>query len=117
MAEHAGSKVLLMLPLDFGHLQKTVYELRAPGTRRKTRRDLVLLDVAPLKFSGAVHRREPARQVTERAQRAANQESLRFPYATWLSTKLREYVSYKAAMMPLFIFNLTNPRLSQFITD
>ena len=67
MAEHAGSKILLVLPLDFRHSEKTVYELLAACARRKTCRALILFDVAPLKFSSPLPGHKPARDITERA--------------------------------------------------
>lgn len=76
---------MLMFPLDFCHREKAIYKLSITCARRESGRAFVLYDVAPFQSSGSIHRRKPARQVTERAESAADQESPNFPDAAWLS--------------------------------
>src|SRR5438128_6810792 len=106
-----------MLPFDFGHRQQAVHKFLMPCARCKSCGSFILFDVAPLQFPCTIHGREPARQVTEHAESAANQESSDFTKAARLSAKLGEHLTDEAAMMPLLIFNLMNSRSRPSIAD
>jgi hypothetical protein len=60
-----GPEVALVLPLDLGHVDQVVDELRVPGLQGEPGGPRVLPDVPALEPRRAVHRRVPAADVAE----------------------------------------------------
>src|SRR6185295_316427 len=109
MTEHAGAKVMLVVPLHFRHRQKTVDQICTAAVKRVTRSRLILNDVSTLEPPGAVHRRKPTTQVTHEPKYAAHDRCSYFPHFVWTSTEALEHLADEFTVMPSLVLDLFNP--------
>lgn len=100
-----GSKVEFMLPLDFGHFQQAVNQIRAVAIARKPRGRLVLSNIPALQLACAVHRSQPPRDMAQQAQDATNDRGAQFAPFVWRGGETGEHLADKFAVTPFIIFD------------
>lgn len=105
MAFDLGAEVPFVLPLDFGHVQKTVDECGVTARRRVTRGVLVLTHVAALEAPRAVHRQEPTADGTEHPKRLANDLKDPLPGTAGACSEPTKHLADQLAMVPFLTFN------------
>src|SRR5260370_5632172 len=102
----ARSKVKFMVPLDLGHFQQAVDQVKATAVSRIARGGFVFSDVATLKLSRAVHRRQPARDVAQQTQSAANDRGADLAAFAGSGAKAGKHFTHEFAMAPLVLLDL-----------
>src|SRR3712207_5047171 len=110
MIRHVRAKIFFVLPFHLGHAQEAIDKLRVAGARSVARGRLILVDVAALKPARAVHRQEPSRQVTERAERAPDDAGAKLTRAVRLRAELFEHPPDEPPVMPFLFFDLADAR-------
>src|SRR5207237_10736987 len=116
MSDDPLAKVPLVLPLHLGHRQQALDHLVASAFAREHRGFFVLDDVPALELSRAVHRHEPAADVAERAECAADAPEDRVANRTRLRVEVAQQTANELAVMPLFRFDLRDARAFRGIT-
>jgi hypothetical protein len=106
VAGHLAAEEELVLPLDLGHRQDAVDHVELSAVAREDRGLFVLDDVAAFQPARAVHRREPAADAAEDADRAPDAPEDHFADAAGLSAELPEQSADQFAVMPLLRFDL-----------
>src|SRR6185503_20991127 len=101
--------VTLVFPLDFGHRQQAVDEIFAPAAKRVTRGGFVFDDIATLEPARAVHRCEPAADMTQEAEHASNHRGPHFADFVWSSAKARKHLSDQLPVMPFLVLDSLYP--------
>ncbi len=102
----ARSKVKFMVPLDLGHFQQAVDQVKATAVSRIARGGFVFSDVATLKLSRAVHRRQPARDVAQQTQSAANDRGADLAAFAGSGAKAGKHFTHEFTMAPLVLLDL-----------
>lgn len=95
-----------MLPLDFSHRQQAVDQIRSAALARVTRGGFILDDVLTFEPARAIHRREPAGDVTQETKRAADQCGAQFANLVWTSAESREHLADESPVMPFLVLDL-----------
>src|SRR6185436_7026812 len=113
MRQHARAEVVLVFPLDLGHSQKTVDQILASAANGMARGSLVFNDISTLEPARAVHRSEPATEVTHQPEHPAHQRCSYLAHLVWTAAQALKHLSNQFAVMPLFLFD--GPDASAFV--
>ena len=65
-------------------------------------------DVSTFEPAGAIHRREPASDVAQETERAANYGGAKFANLVWTSAEAREHLADESPVMPFLVLDLFN---------
>ena len=95
-----------MLPLDFSHREQAVDQIRSAALARVTRGGFIFDDVSTFEPARAVHRREPASDVTQKTERASDQGGAKFANLVWTSTEVSEHLADESPVMPFLVLDL-----------
>jgi hypothetical protein len=108
MKQYARAKVLLVFPLNFGHGQQAVGQVFAATIVSVPRRSFIFANVPAFQPARAIHGSQPTHDVTEQAEHTSDNlgTNLSLPVGPYAQTL--EHLSHELAMMPLFVFNLSN---------
>src|SRR5436190_7055385 len=93
MTHDARAKVMFVIPFHFGHFEKTFDEFQQAGVTRVTGGRLVLTHIAALEFARAIHRRQPPADVTQEAERPADNGRAQFATMVRTRAKFREHLT------------------------
>ena len=97
---------MFVFPLDFRHRQKTIDQILAPARERMTSRRFIFDDIATLEPARAVHRREPAADMTQQSQHPPHHRRSYFPHLVWTRTETFEHLAHEFPVMPFLVFDL-----------
>src|SRR5258708_20162144 len=101
----SGSKVKFVVPLDLRHFQKAVEQVNPAAVPRITRGGFVFFDVSALKLSRAVHGRQPAREVAQETQSAANDRGADLAASARSGAQTRAHPPSYSSLPPLLVFD------------
>jgi hypothetical protein len=108
MAQHARAKVVLVLPFNLRHRQKTVDQILPPTGERMARGSFVLNDVSTLQSPRPVHRRKPSAEVTHESKHPTNYSCPDLSCLVWTSAEALEHFPDQLPVVPFLVFNLVD---------
>lgn len=110
MAQHARTKVTLVLPLDFRHRQQTIDQVHSAALACITCGGFVLDDVLAFEPACAVHWRKPAAHVTQKTERSSDYRRAQFASFVRSSAEIFEHLADQTTMMPFLVFDRFDSR-------
>ena len=105
MPQYAGSEIMFVFPLNLGHSQQTIDELRVTAGTSIARGCFVFDDIFTLEFSGAIHGDQPTAKVTQNSEYASDDSGWDFSLSVWSGAEAPEHFTNELSMMPLLAFN------------
>ena len=110
MAQHARTKVMFVLPLDFRHRQQTINQVHSTALACITCGSLILDNVFAFEPAGAVHRRKPAAHVTQETECSTDDCRAQFASFVWSSAEILQHLADQTPVMPFLVFDRFDSR-------